>query len=169
MKRLFFILFIFGFYSCIDFTYKQQDPQKQSNLNETNKNKIDTSSQNILNIKYLIYYDKKYIPSFVTKYLTEKYKPRRNGFGGWNIANPDEKVNLGCVIIEGENIPTRKLIALAVNKNYCVLYYLQGGGGVFADIMIIKLNDDLVIKDSVFQAENRDDFMKIVKKLSLLR
>jgi hypothetical protein len=171
MRNLLFILFISCFISCNDAepVYSQRAEilpyQNFKEIIKAAQQQKQADSLNKLTLEYGIYHDKKYIPASVIQYLSEKY-PDPFSKKGWSIANPDEKVNLSCM---PDGLPRRQLIALARGEKYCILSYKQGGVGRSDDITIVELQSNGVIKDSVFQAENRDDFMKIVKKLSLLR
>ncbi|MCU0437734.1 MAG: hypothetical protein MUC49_07435 [Raineya sp.] len=172
MKSLLFILFISCFVSCndnIEPAYSRKVeilPYKNFKaITKAAQQQKQADSLKKLTLEYGIYYDKKYIPASVIQYLSQKYSDFESK-SEWKIANPDEEVNLGCVV--RDELPRRQLLALAKVDKYCIIYYLEGGEGVSREIMILSLDNNQVVKDTFFQ-EYKPIFMKTVKELSQKR
>jgi hypothetical protein len=134
MKNLKFILFTILLFSN-SFAQKNCTYKVDENIILQNKN-LDAFLQKFESEKFIISNDKNSIPKHVKKQLDCIAK-------NFDIANPNEKYQQGCIV--EENTPSRGLCFLAKSKHVLVMSYATGGIGSSTHFLFIEYNSKGII------------------------
>lgn len=83
----------------------------------------------------------------------------------FSIANPGEKWQVGCVVID--SLPKRQLINLSVGDNISLLTYYTGGIAVFEHFLIFKYDNKQVVDfwcgNILADFDKKEDIIKYLK------